>query len=206
MMFRGRALLRTPGVYARIAERLGCEEAAVRAVVEVEAAGRGFLASGRPKILFERHWFSRLTKGKYDAAAPGISSPKAGGYRGNEREYDRLAEAMDLDAQAALLATSFGLGQIMGFNHVKAGYASPGAMVDAFCDSEDAQLDGMASFIAAEGLADELKRRDWAGFARRYNGSAYARNEYDKKLAAAYERAKPPDWVNDPPIPTNRPA
>ena len=42
---------------AEAAKKLDCEVAAVRAVVDVESRG-GFLADGRPKILFERHYFS----------------------------------------------------------------------------------------------------------------------------------------------------
>jgi hypothetical protein len=33
-----------------------------------------------------------------------------------------------------------------------------------------------------------LRDKDWAGFARRYNGPAYAENKYDEKLSAAYEK------------------
>ena len=44
---------------ARAAEFLECDEAAVRAVIEVEAASYGFDAKGRPRILFEPHIFYR---------------------------------------------------------------------------------------------------------------------------------------------------
>ena len=33
-----------------------------------------------------------------------------------------------------------------------------------------------------------LKAKDWANFARGYNGPAYAKNRYDVKLAAAYAK------------------
>ena len=56
----------TAAAFQLAANALGCEVAAIKAVAEVEAAGVGFHASGEPKILFERHWFSRLTKGRYD--------------------------------------------------------------------------------------------------------------------------------------------
>ena len=35
---------------------------------------------------------------------------------------------------------------------------------------------------------DELRRHDWAGFARGYNGRNYKINQYDVKIAAAYKR------------------
>ena len=33
-----------------------------------------------------------------------------------------------------------------------------------------------------------LKAKDWAGFAKMYNGPNYQINDYDTKLAAAYRR------------------
>ena len=45
----------------QIADRLQCDVAAVLAVAEVESGGRKDLPDGRPQILFEAHWFSRLT-------------------------------------------------------------------------------------------------------------------------------------------------
>ena len=54
--------------------------------------------------------------------------------------------------------------------------------------SEASQLDAMIRFIRVNGLLDDLKRKDWASFARAYNGSGYAKNQYDKKLAAAYRK------------------
>ena len=53
----------------------GANVATIRAVVEVEAAGSGFFADGRPKILFEAHWFSEFTNSRYDYRYPSISSP-----------------------------------------------------------------------------------------------------------------------------------
>ncbi|WP_262919099.1 N-acetylmuramidase family protein [Niabella hibiscisoli] len=39
------------------ARQLNCEVAAIKAVAEVESKGDGFLPTGEPKILFERHIF-----------------------------------------------------------------------------------------------------------------------------------------------------
>ena len=33
-----------------------------------------------------------------------------------------------------------------------------------------------------------LQNRNWADFAKRYNGPAYAQNKYDEKLAKAYAK------------------
>jgi hypothetical protein len=187
--FKGAALPRSADIYAQIADRYGIEEPVVRAVVSVEAGGAGFLADGRPKILFERHVFHRLTAGRWDAADREISGPSPGGYRGGAVEYDRLARAIQLDRDSALRSASWGLGQIMGFNAVHAGYGTIEGFVEAMCAGEDLQLWAFAEFVRSAGLADELDDRRWAEFAAGYNGPGYARNQYDTKLVAAYAKA-----------------
>lgn len=171
--------------FARAAAAIGCAVAAVRAVCDVESRG-GFLADGRPKILFERHVFRRQTGGRFDAACPAISQRAPGGYLGGAAEYDRLARALTCDRAAALKSASWGAFQIMGFNHEAAGFADVEAFVQAMVSGAGAQLDAFVRFITAAGLDDELIRRDWPAFARGYNGADYARNHYDTRLAAAY--------------------
>jgi len=169
------------------AAAIGCEVAAIRAVIDVESQG-GFLPDGRPKILFERHYFSRLTQRRYDSAHPDISQPAWGGYRGGAREYERLGRAIVLDRDAALRSASWGAFQIMGDNYALCGFASVDDFVEAMVSGAPAQLGAFVSFIRKTGLSDELIRADWAGFARGYNGPAYKANRYDEKLAAAYRR------------------
>jgi hypothetical protein len=57
-------------------------------------------------------------------------------------------------------------------------------------ESDDNQLQAFCSYIKHVGLDDELKAKDWAGFARYYNGPEYKKNAYDTKLAAAYSKFK----------------
>lgn len=175
--------------FARAARAIGCSVPAVKAVCAVEAPRGGFLPSGQPTILFERHQFSKRTGRKFDASHPDISNRDAGGYVGGEAEHGRLLAATELDRTAALESTSWGKFQIMGFNHEAAGFASLQDFINAMYTSEGVQLDAFISFILHEGLADELRELRWADFARRYNGSAYAINRYDTKLAAAYRKA-----------------
>lgn len=100
--------LLTQSDYANAATMFNCEIAAIKAVAEVESTGDGFLKSGQPKILFERHWFSRLTKREFDSTHPAISKPSPGGYMGGEAEHKRLQEAAKLDRDAALKSASWG--------------------------------------------------------------------------------------------------
>lgn len=178
-----------------ISQQLRCEPAALRAVIEVETAGRGFIADGRPVVLFERHWFHRLTNGRFSSVAPALSSTTPGGYaRGRTAEvraifeWDRLSAASRLDWEAAMMSASWGLPQILGVNYASAGCATLGEFVERMHESEREHLEMMAAFLRVHGLEDELQHRDWAGFARVYNGPNYRKNGYDTKLAAAYAR------------------
>jgi hypothetical protein len=165
------------------------DEAALWAVLAVETSGSGFLPDRRPKILFERHYFHRLTNGKYDSDHPDISAPSAGGYGpAGAHQYDRLETALSLDESAALQSSSWGLGQIMGTHFEKLQYSSPQEMVEGFVQSEGDQLQGIAKFLIAEGLAKALRDKNWAELAKGYNGPNYAINQYDTKLASFYDR------------------
>lgn len=173
---------------AAACDTLRVHAAELWAVLTVETRGCGFLPDRRPLILFERHYFSRLTKKKYDAKAPDISHPKWGGYQGGASEYDRLDRALKLDRPAALRSASWGLGQVMGDNFKAAGFSDVEAMVTAFVKSENAQLQGMAHFIGAIGADRHLRAHNWPAFAAAYNGPAYAQNSYDERLRAAHQK------------------
>jgi peptidoglycan hydrolase-like protein with peptidoglycan-binding domain len=170
------------------ADLLGVQQSILWTVVTVETAGCGFLRDRRPVVLFERHEFRRRTAGRYDASSPDISGPPGGYGQGGANQYDRLDRAIRLDRRAALESTSWGLGQIMGYNAKLAGYADAASMVEQFCKGEDAQLLGMANFIRNSKLHLALNRQAWADFARGYNGPAYAKNQYDQKLSDVYAR------------------
>ena len=176
--------------YQRAADEIGCQVAAVKAVRDVEAGGAGFNADESLKILFEGHHFHRLTKGAHAAKYPHLSYAKwTRVYYGTNQveEHKRFAAAVKLDSVAALMSTSFGLFQIMGFNHARCGFADAADMVKSFSRGEPEQLDGFVEFIKFSGLADELRDRRWADFARHYNGPSFAVNKYDTKLAAAFK-------------------
>jgi len=165
------------------------DEAALWAVLAVETSGSGFLPDRRPKILFERHYFHRLTDGAYDSDYPEISARKPGAYGpAGAHQYDRLEAAMALDESAALQSASWGLGQIMGSHFEKLGYATPHDMVESLVQSEGDQLQGIAKFLIAEGLDKALRDKNWVDLAKGYNGPNYAINQYDEKLASFYDR------------------
>jgi hypothetical protein len=167
-----------------VTDLLGVEPAALWACLRVETSGCGFLRDRRPGILFERHIFHRETNGQFDQTGPEVSNASPGGYgAGGAHQYDRLAAAIALDRRAALRSASWGIGQVMGFHAEKLGYADVETMVAAMVKAEDDQLRAMASFIKSSGLDRPMQQKDWTAFARGYNGSNFAINKYDTKLA-----------------------
>lgn len=156
------------------ARELGCDVAAIRAVDEVESNGRGFV-NGTIVLRFETAKFRDYT---------GITVVGS--------DVAAYSKAAALNAQAAMLSTSWGRYQIMGFNYKVCGYASVSAFVSAMKTGEQAQLKAFIAFVKANQIDDDLRRHDWAGFAYRYNGAGYRgrsdtmADDYDLKLAAAF--------------------
>jgi len=176
------------------ARRLGCEVAAVRAVVKVESGSAGFGTDGRPIILFEPHIFSRLTQRRYDASHPDISYGSWGAKPYPKTQADRWAQmnkAFALDGEAAVASASWGLFQIMGMNFAKCGVSSAKAFVEDMAKSEERQLVAFEAFVRSSDLVDELQRLDWQGFARVYNGPGQV-EKYGRLLREAYAGFKPP--------------
>lgn len=177
--------------FKEAAYKLGCEVAAIKAVAEVESKGSGFNPDGSVVTLFEGHWFYKLTKEPYSKTHPHLSYKKwtKAFYGKNwQSRKARLLEAMSLNREAAIMSASWGKFQIMGFHWQKLGYES---VEDFYCkmnESEGAQLDAFVRYVQVFGLADELQRKDWAGFALGYNGVQYNVNRYDSKIAAAYKK------------------
>lgn len=186
--------LLTEDDFKRAAQRLGCGVAEIKAVAEVESRGAGFLSDGRPKILFERHIFRRelvsagIDVRPYERQHSELVNRKPGGYIGGSYEWNRFDEAVTIHRDAAIKSCSWGRFQIMGFNWRAAGARSVQDFVNRMYRSEGAQLDAFVSFVINEGMADELRSRNWAEFARRYNGPDYQKNKYDTKLAAAFAK------------------
>jgi hypothetical protein len=178
------------------AKRLGVDVAVVKAVTAVEARGTGFIKNtDLPAILFEGHWFHRFTRGVHANHHPHLSyaSWTKKYYKGGRGEYDRLVEAIGIsdEPDAALKSASWGLFQIMGFNHELAGYSDVRGFVNAMAVSEGAQLDAFVSFVLSQpAMSDHLREKRWAEFAKRYNGPGYQQNQYDVKLASEFTRAR----------------
>lgn len=156
-----------------VGQALGAPPAAIRAVIQLESAGAGFGADGRPLILFEPTVFSKLTGGRFDASHPALSQPdvkRADLGRTQAERWTKLEQASALDGSAALKATSWGLFQIAGTLHQAAGFATVEALASSVSQSESHQLAAFQQVLASKQLGDELQRHDWEGFARVYDG------------------------------------
>lgn len=173
--------------YVESAQRLHCPVSHIKAVAAVEAAGAGFFA-GMPKILPERHKFSKLTDGRFDHTHPNLSYPKWGTLaypKTQEARYEILLRMIRLDIWAGFSACSYGKFQILGDNHLSCGYPSPVLFAFAQAFDEATQLKCFEQFVIKNGLLVFLQNGIWTKFARGYNGPAYAQNRYDVKLAQA---------------------
>ncbi len=191
----------TPGEVAMIARELGAREAQVRAVAKVESASGGFLPSGHPKILWERHWFWRRLKVKIGSALPGqwIAHPDPGGYTldadrdGINDSWEKLIEGCAHDPVAAFESASWGKFQIMGGHWKALGYPSVFAFAWSMRESELGHYRALAAFIKANGLVRAVQAISAQSvtneaFARGYNGPAWRKNDYAFKLAQAMRR------------------
>ena len=88
------------------------------------------------------------------------------------------------------MGTFWGMFQIGGFNYKICGCESVDEFVDLMSQSEFAQLELFARLIVNTGMIKDLKAKNWAGFAHRYNGPSYKRRGYHTKMAAAYQKFK----------------
>ena len=195
--FKGAARPRSDLQIPVLAHRIGVDEDTIRAVLEVEARGRGFDSQGRPLMLFEPHIFYRQLSGaeRTQAVELGLAYQRWGERPYPRDSYPRLVQAVAINREAALKSASWGAAQVLGQNHEMLGYVSATAMVASFCEGEDAHIEGMVRFILGAGLDAHLRRRDWTAFAAGYNGPGFRRNAYHTKLAQAYAK-----WAGIPDI------
>jgi hypothetical protein len=127
----------TPAALKIAAAKLGVSIASVRAIYKVETGGNAFADNGDPKVLFERHYFSNFTGGKYDKTNPDISNPNQGGYGNYSEQIPKLNKAIKLDKEAGYKSASYGGFQIMGSNFKAAGFDSVTEFASTMMSKDD---------------------------------------------------------------------
>ncbi|MGI8600074.1 MAG: N-acetylmuramidase domain-containing protein [Chitinophagaceae bacterium] len=189
----------TPAAYKKAAEKLGVTVAQIRAVYKSEVGPDAFF-DGKAKILYERHYFSDLTNGKFDKDHPKISNPTAGAGGTYRDQYIKLEAAIALDEDAAFQSVSYGGFQIMGRNYKAAGFKSPKEMYEALTsDDEDKHLEAFTNYLLNDKATnpkkgvtmtklEALRKKNWTQFAKGYNGPA--QKGYDTKMEKNYESLK----------------
>ncbi len=205
--FKGAAIRLCLADIQNAAASIGADVPALRSLLEVETSGSGFDDDGRPKALFEPHLFYRFLLARREvgdgpekllrAVDEGLAYEVQGTKPYPPNSYPRIFGACCIDETAALRATSWGLGQVLGDNCNVVRCSTPQALVEAAMDSEAAQLAMVVAYLTANGLAEALRAHDWPRVAAGYNGPAYARGGYDRKLADAYARLT---WGSPPPM------
>lgn len=180
----------------RIGARIGVGEDELHAFMDVEAAGSGFDAQGRPKMLFEPHVFYRNLSGdaRKKAVAAGLAYAKWGTKPYPSDSYPRLKAAMAISESVALKSASWGLTQILAEYHKDVGYATPQAMVEAFMADEENHIAATVQLLIKWKIDDDLRAHRWPTVASVWNGPGYKKNRYDAKMAAAFAKwQKRPD-------------
>lgn len=184
--------------FEEAAKMLDVDVATIKAVIEIEAgpAHQGFYAPRKPLINFDLKMFNSMASkrkfnlNKYRRTHSEVftrpNSRKYGSYQAAQQA--RLEQAMTIHPHIAIEGTFWGMFQIGGFNWKKCGAESLEDFVERMSTSEREQLMLFVEFIKNSGMQPMLKRKDWTAFARKYNGSGYARRGYHTRLAKAYAK------------------
>lgn len=85
-------------------------------------------------------------------------------------------------AELRVQAMSFGLGQIMGFNHRKVGAPSAEAMLYSPLDEQVLFIARFIAFKQTVVVKSNPSMTDFEAMARFYNGPAYAKHFYHERL------------------------
>ena len=183
------------------------EARAIRALLEVEAGGEGLTEAG-PVIRLEVHklWLGvRLSKRFAVDARFAVRGPRPwechewldGGHwvplhqpirdGGQAREHRALLCARAIDEAAAIGATSWGCGQVLGAYWRELGYPSPAAFAIGMQSEVQQILAVMRHLEVIAGAIPDLQAKRWSEVARRFNGAGQV-PWYSSRLAATYER------------------
>lgn len=162
-----------------LASETGLEPAFIKAILKIESAGN-------PRaIRFEPHLFNRKSRAGQVPFTP--AQGKSFSLIRSETNKDAFDRAFQIDPEAAVRSTSWGLGQVLG-GHLISLYGSPEKSVEAFYSNpKQVSFQLIVEWLKANPAAiTAANSHDWAGFARIYNGPNYRMNNYNKKLEQAY--------------------
>lgn len=169
----------------------------IKAVAKVESGGSGWFNSGHPKILYERHYFYRMTKKTLKWLSLGwLSHSTSGGYTTDANKnnindsWEKLAAAAMIDPDAAFQSVSIGKFQVMGSHYKMLGYSHPIEMMWSAVNDEYAHYQMLVGYIKGNKMEKafmslSINPETCRAFAYGYNGKAYEKFNYHIKLANA---------------------
>lgn len=176
---QGAAVRLTIRDYREVSAQYGIPVPVLQAFAEIESNGGGFLPDGRQKILFEGQWFwhhlrvAGLRPDQLTHRYPTIVYPRwtRAHYLGGVREHERLRIAEGIHRHSARMSASWGMFQLMGFNHAVGGYSSVDAMVSDYQKGERQHLNSILKFMESKGINAALKAGRYRQAITLYNGS-----------------------------------
>lgn len=126
-------------------------------------------ASGRRKDWRERRW---------------------GAFHMMDRQCQEDAYLNKRAADAAILSHSFGWAQIMGFNHVAAGFERPREFLGAMATLEGQRQAVIQFILDSRSIMKAGQRQDIETLAYHWNGPAYRRNKWARDVAHFYAQER----------------
>lgn len=174
----------------RASKVVGCEPAMLAALCKKEAPTGGFDEKGRLKILPEKHKIYKylapekrrialkhgfaVVKWQKRTQYRGFGSYPRNSERAGDARWAFFDKVAHLDRYAVMMGTSYGLGQIMGFNHSRVGFSSVEEMIEFLSVSEDNQLLATARYIESDRrLKQAFINKDFQVIEALYNGGGY---------------------------------
>lgn len=167
--------------YIEVANRLGVEPEAIKAVVDIEAGKehRGFFKPGLPLINFDLTMFRKfagkagINLAKYNRTHAAVfNRPNARAHGSTQAaQQHRLRTARSIDDETAVMGTFWGMFQIGGFNWKLCGAKDIDDFVDKMSRSERDQLELFANFLVSTGLDQPLNRNAYERFIMNGNDS-----------------------------------
>jgi len=150
----------------------GAPTSLAAAIIAIESSGHAFGRGWTPKVMGLTAITNRFEPRQFKKTSP--------------IEAKDLLEAWNMNPERSMESTSWGVGQVMGFNHHVIGYRTASEMVEAFRDVSSQVL--ATCFMVGYAYAVAGSRIDYDSIARAYNGPA-APSTYKAKLAAFHADA-----------------
>ena len=183
----------TPELINRCAAELKVPVQNLQLVFDAVRVDHGRIKDGRASLTFngELLWFElkrrglkikALKKSRKDVL---YSTHDESLRRKGAREYDRLDGALQIHPDAAMMASSWGMMQVLGVHYKKMGYPTVYAFATAQHNSEAQQFIDFLLLMKHKTFRKILLNADWNQFGVEYFGKHYKRSSAFKRLKKA---------------------